>query len=85
MTRLDHDLKSTLSKASEPKRLSVLLVEDDENEVYFLRTLFSEAPDSGLTFTWAATCAIAFEKLQRERFDVVLLDLNLTDSFGPST
>lgn len=64
--------------------LSVLLVDDDENEVYLVRTLL-ESEGRDIRLTWAATCATAFDKLRQRHFDAVLLDLNLTDSFGPST
>ncbi|HSG64168.1 MAG TPA: response regulator, partial [Gammaproteobacteria bacterium] len=62
--------------------MKILLVEDDGNDAEFLRTCLRRrhADLSGLEHV--NSMADAIRALKQQRFDVILLDLNLPDSTG---
>ncbi len=60
--------------------LRVLYIEDSEALAEVLRHSYRN-----MFVTWAATLAAGRRKLEQEKFDVVLLDLNLPDSSGMAT
>ena len=64
--------------------ISVLLVEDNPVDSTMIRGLL-RAPSAGLRCGHVSRLAEALEYLERERPDVVLLDLNLDDSCGYET
>lgn len=61
----------------------VLLIEDDEGDAVLVEELIADA-GADITVDWAASMAIAEEKLANTRPDCVLLDLNLPDANGIS-
>jgi two-component system KDP operon response regulator KdpE len=63
------------------KGARILIVEDDEQLGRMLRIMLSQA---GHAVTTAATGAEGLEFLDRLRFDLLLLDLNLPDIEGPA-
>ncbi len=67
------------SEVSRPKR--VLVVEDTEDSLEFVRTLLEQA---GHEVAGARTAREALDFLDREAFDLVLLDLVLPDMDGMS-
>lgn len=62
--------------------MKILLVEDDSEDAEFLRLSLSQHNQS-VSMTRAGLIADAVTALEKERFDVVLLDLNLPDARGP--
>ncbi len=61
--------------------ISLLLIEDDQGDAILVEELISEA-GADISVEWAASMAIAQEKLAVHRPDCVLLDLNLPDANG---
>ena len=69
-----------------PARLRVLLVEDDPVTARILVRTLERAASPGFAVTHEASLAGAKARLgSGEAFDVAILDLNLTDSFGIDT
>jgi signal transduction histidine kinase len=63
----------------------ILLVEDSPTDAELLRENLCHTDPQGFAFTWMVRLGEALERLRREAFDVVLLDLSLPDSSGPET
>ncbi len=61
--------------------ISLLLIEDDQGDAILVEELISEA-GADISVEWAASMAIAQEKLAVHRPDCILLDLNLPDANG---
>jgi formate hydrogenlyase transcriptional activator len=66
-------------------KAKALLVEDNPADVRLLREIVRESPGDTLCFEHVTRLDSALERLQRESFDVVLLDLGLPDSQGMKT
>ncbi len=60
----------------------VLLIEDNLSDIVSIRTMLSELKDGCFELKFAETLGEALEILERENFDVVLMDLGLPDSQG---
>ncbi len=58
-------------------RLSILLVDDDEDEYVLVRSLLSEIEDWKFDLEWAATYEAALKAIQRSQHDVCLVDYRL--------
>jgi DNA-binding NarL/FixJ family response regulator len=65
--------------------IHVLLVEDNPGDTRLIRDLFTEEPSINISWTHARLLATAIDKLRTEPFDIVLLDLALSDSYGLNT
>jgi DNA-binding NarL/FixJ family response regulator len=65
--------------------IHVLLVEDNPGDTRLIRDLFAEDPSIHISWTHARLLATAIDKLRTESFDIVLLDLALSDSYGLNT
>ena len=65
--------------------IKVLLVEDNDVDADLTQDLLSEWSMEEFQITRARTLAEGFSFLSRERFDAVLLDLSLPDTFGLPT
>lgn len=65
-----------------PRRLSVLLIEDDEDDWILTQALLSEVGEAEYALTWAATFDEGLRRLADEPFDVCLLDYNLGEQTG---
>jgi diguanylate cyclase (GGDEF)-like protein len=65
--------------------IKVLLVEDNDVDAELTQDLLSEWSMEEFQITRAKTLAEGFSFLSRERFDAVLLDLSLPDTFGLPT
>lgn len=63
----------------------VLLVEDNTADARLLIEHLNELPATNIQLTWVTTLADAINATTKERFDAVLLDLNLPDSEGAET
>jgi serine phosphatase RsbU (regulator of sigma subunit) len=63
--------------------ISLLLIEDDQGDAILVEELINDA-GADITVEWAASIAVAAEKLITDPPDCVLLDLNLPDANGIS-
>lgn len=65
--------------------IHVLLVEDNPGDTRRIRDLFAEESSIHISWTHARLLTTAIDKLRTEPFDIVLLDLALSDSYGLNT
>lgn len=66
-----------------PLCLSVLVIEDSEADVVILENMLREiSPEMSLYTHDVPRLVDAFKAVERERFDIILLDLNLLDIQG---
>jgi len=65
--------------------LKVLLVEDSLSDRRLLETMLLESPNQISLLKSSDSLAGALKLLRQYQFDVAILDLNLTDSFGAET
>ena len=65
--------------------VKILLVEDDPDDVWVMRSLLGDRWDGPLDMVNVETLSSALEACRRDRFDVILLDLSLPDSQGLET
>jgi len=65
--------------------IKVLLIEDNEYDAQIVAEIFLGLPEGTFALTTVDTLAKAEAAGAASRADVVLLDLNLPDSFGPGT
>jgi len=68
-----------------PKTTRILLVEDNPGDARLIREMLAESGEESFTIDWVSQLSQGLEKLARENFDVVLLDLGLPDSQGLET
>jgi serine phosphatase RsbU (regulator of sigma subunit) len=69
----------------EYQRVKILLVEDDPDDVWILRSLLGDRWDGPLDLIHVDLLSSAVDACRRGRFDVLLLDLSLPDSQGLET
>lgn len=67
------------------KRLRILLVEDDPDDVWVMRNLLGDRWDEPVDMVQVELLSAAIERCDEDRFDVILLDLTLPDSHGLET
>lgn len=67
------------------KRFKILLIEDDEGDVFYFNELISEIIDYELGLKVESNLKDAFRLIESEQFDVILTDLGLPDSKGIET
>ena len=65
--------------------IRVLIVEDNPYDAKIITELFRDLKTGGFALIFSDTMEKAGETFRREDPDVVLLDLNLPDSYGPQT
>jgi serine phosphatase RsbU (regulator of sigma subunit) len=80
-----HALRAGNLMATAERTLRVLLIEDDDDQAVLIERQLKRSANGTIQITRADRLAIGIQALQRERFDTVLLDLNLPDSRGLST
>ena len=66
-------------------RIRVLLIEDSPDDAQLIQVLLGKATDSSFVVSHENRLHKGVARLERDRFDVVLLDLSLPDSFGLDT
>jgi len=66
-------------------RIRVLLVEDNPDDARLIQVLLGKASDSRFVVNHENRLAKGLASLERDRYDVVLLDFSLPDSFGLDT
>jgi PAS domain S-box-containing protein len=62
----------------------ILLIEDNQGDVRLIKEMLTEADPKGFSLDSAATLLESVRKLSQNPYDLILLDLNLTDSLGMS-
>lgn len=67
------------------KATRVLIVEDDPPSCQLLQEMLSQAKWGIFEFKTESSLSMALDRLEKDSFDAVLLDLNLPDSVGLST
>jgi signal transduction histidine kinase len=65
--------------------MRVLLIEDNEDDVHFIREMLAEQKSAGIELEWADQLGRGLTRLAEDKIDVVLLDLSLPDSHGLTT
>lgn len=63
----------------------MLLIEDNPGDARLVRELLGETRGRSFELEWAESLGAGLEHLAAERFDVILLDLELSDSLGLET
>jgi DNA-binding response OmpR family regulator len=69
----------------EPKKIRVLLVEDDRGDAFYVEEMFSQQKERPIEIIWMQTVASALGRLAQGDIDLILLDLSLPDSPGYKT
>lgn len=67
------------------KLTRILMIEDNFKDVRLIQEMLKEAPSLHFEFKHAERLNKGLEYLKNDKFDVLLLDLNLPDSFGIDT
>src|SRR5579883_2471427 len=62
--------------------IRVLIVDDDEDDVYLVRAMFGEIDDMRTTVDWESSFPKALERLSRERHDIYLVDYRIGAGTG---
>ncbi len=65
--------------------MNILLIEDDPGDADLLQELLIDEQDITFHITWVERLQLGLERLQQDRFDVILSDLSLPDSRGLET
>ena len=68
-----------------PKPISVLLIENNPDDVALIRGALSPSPFFSASITHASTLRTGLECLKKDHIDVVLMDLGLPDGRGLDT
>jgi CheY-like chemotaxis protein len=66
----------------EIRKLSILLIEDDEEDYFITKSHLSEVKDLQYEITWVNTCPDGKKQLEQNTFDVCLVDYRLGDWTG---
>lgn len=80
-----YQYSSQESNCMKNESISVLLIEDSLGDSKLITDMLSESRDFQFSFKQASRIKTGRELLLRGKFDIVLLDLNLPDSFGVSS
>jgi diguanylate cyclase (GGDEF)-like protein len=64
------------------KRVNILLIDDDEDEYVIAKELVSEIKNQKYTIEWVSTYEKALKEIQKDAYDVFLVDYNLGAKTG---
>jgi CheY-like chemotaxis protein len=67
------------------KNIKILLIEDNLGDVYLIEEYLEEFATFSYEMSHVGTLNEAFSDLNKQLFDVILLDLELPDSYGINT
>lgn len=67
---------------ADKKSLNVLLIEDNEGDAFLLKFYLGEDDSYSFNFDHAETLSAAFSSLSAKKYDIILMDLGLPDSYG---
>jgi DNA-binding NarL/FixJ family response regulator len=65
--------------------IRILLIEDSPTDAYLMGELLKRVSEFNFEMTHAAQLSLGLEKLAEAKFDAIILDLELPDSFGIET
>ena len=65
--------------------ISILAIEDNPGDVFLLRNFLERASEKKFHLTVSTSLKEAYACLKNARFDIIILDLNLPDSYGLET
>lgn len=68
-----------------PNELKVLLLEDNPGDAFLIKFYFSESSSPVFNVMHAETVKAALDLLAENKFDIIVSDMNLPDSFGVDT
>lgn len=68
-----------------PPLIRLLLVEDNPGDARFLQEILKDSPTASFAITHVSRLDTALPRLEREPFDIILLDLSLPDVSGLET
>jgi PAS domain S-box-containing protein len=71
--------------ATQKLKYNVLMIEDDEDDALLIREMLVESKGSKFSVEHFDRLQTGLERLAKETFDIILLDLNLPDSSGIGT
>jgi DNA-binding NarL/FixJ family response regulator len=78
-------MKASPASRDEPEPIQLLAVEDDPSLSFVLEEALAHNREAAIDATMSSTLADALRRLERQRFQLVLLDLTLPDSDGIET
>ncbi len=67
------------------EELKVLLIEDNQGDAFLIKFYLGESTSPVFNVSHAETVKVALDLLAENRFDMILSDMNLPDSFGVDT
>jgi CheY-like chemotaxis protein len=67
------------------KTITILLIEDNTQDIRLIKEMLKEIRSFSYNLETAATLKEGCEQIQKNNFDIILLDLNLPDSAGQQT
>ncbi|RPJ07425.1 MAG: response regulator, partial [Spirochaetaceae bacterium] len=76
---------SKLNEKNIPEAYCILLIEDDDDDVFIFRNMLAETVDFYFKLEVTSRLSDARQKLEEFSFDIILMDLNLPDSHGLET
>jgi len=65
--------------------MNILMIEDNPADAQRIRGILNSRDDMGINLGYANKLSSGLKRIDREDFDVLLLDLNLSDSRGLNT
>jgi diguanylate cyclase (GGDEF)-like protein/PAS domain S-box-containing protein len=79
-----NDIQTTALRVDDPADCptTVLLIEDEPADAKLIQDALASTVDSAFRVEWVTRLSDALERLESERFEVVLLDLSLPDGKG---
>jgi len=68
-----------------PAKLNVLVIEDNPGDAFLIKFYLEESTSPVFTVAHAESVKDALDYLSKQKFDIILSDMNLPDSFGMDT
>lgn len=65
--------------------INILLIEDNPGDARLIEKMLKEIKNLKFNLVWVETLKDGFNHIDNKNYDVILLDLNLPDSFGLNT
>lgn len=63
-------------------RIRILLIDDDEDDYIVVRRMLSQIEDGRFALEWSSTVDVALEQMERNQYDLYLLDYQLGELNG---
>lgn len=62
--------------------LKILMIEDNPVDVFLMKSLLTKIPQVETHLIYESSLSASIAQIQAQKFDIILLDLSLTDSWG---